>query len=332
MPRKQKTILCEESVLNSYLEIKNAQKVAKHYKTSVKEIKAILEKNGIILTLRKQPLNIEYFKKIDSCEKAYWLGFIQADGHLKKGGYKLTFCMNDEDILFKFQKAIGAGSPVRKRINFDKRTNKNYTSYSLQICSKEFCNYIKSHGVDEDKSKKFSFPKIKEKYYSHFVRGIFDGDGCLFLAERRVKKHKQWRVSLILTNDCANFIKDYLFKIGIKRTYIHRTDRYSFPLFFLNIYKDSIKFLDWIYKGSTKETRLDRKHSKFLLEKPLLKIAREIVIKNLSSNEIFLSNSLRAFCFEHDLDAPFMMDIFLKNKTPKKGRHVNWRILEIKNY
>ena len=51
--------------------------------------------------MSKLSLNIDYFKEINSFEKAYWLGFICADGCIHKNGGKLTITVKDKEICEK---------------------------------------------------------------------------------------------------------------------------------------------------------------------------------------------------------------------------------------
>ena len=46
-------------------------------------------------------LNVEYFKTIDNPDKAYWLGFITADGTVDKSGYKVSITSKDADIVYQ---------------------------------------------------------------------------------------------------------------------------------------------------------------------------------------------------------------------------------------
>lgn len=255
----------EKEVVNHYLSSKNLIKTRTNFHISTEKLKEILAKEGIFPSVRKTTLNIKYFEKIDTAEKAYWLGFIAADGCIHKHGYKLSFCLKDTDIdlLLNFKKAINSGSPVTKRKTFDKRTNKTYFSCTLQINSKEFCQHIRNHGVNENKSSSFYFPKINEIFYSHFIRGLYDGDGGLFVRTSKIRKKTTLHFSLLSTLECLSFIKDYLEK-NLKLTVqkIRQTQYKNLSL--LSIQKDINLFLNWIYLNSTVESRLYRKYNKFI--------------------------------------------------------------------
>ena len=76
--------------------------------------------------MSKLSLNIDYFKEINSFEKAYWLGFICADGCIHKNGGKLTITVKDREICEKFKTSINSEHKISDRQIFDKRTNKNF--------------------------------------------------------------------------------------------------------------------------------------------------------------------------------------------------------------
>lgn len=131
------------------------------------------DKRNVHLNNRKDNLNFDYFKKIDTEEKAYILGFIVADGCIyhHKTSYDLTFTLaeKDKDILMKIKKELNSGSPIV--------LNKN-NAISLTISSKNIYQDLKKLGVQERKTGKEHFPKnIREDLIKHFIRGFFDGDG-----------------------------------------------------------------------------------------------------------------------------------------------------------
>lgn len=316
----------EESIVNQYLEEKNLEKLRSKYKTSVKTIKQILEKHNIYSGSRKTDLDLTYFKNIDSNEKAYWLGFISADGSLSNNGYKLSFGVKDPDILYKFKSAISSGSPVSNFDIYDKRTDKFYNRYSLQICSKEFCQYIRNHGVDENKSKMFKFPEISEKYYSHFIRGLYDGDGSICLKKSNIIKYINFQVNIISSLECVAHIKEYLESINISSNKIF--SKHEQNIHYITFGKDAIKFLDWIYKDSTEKTRLDRKYNKFIDNLQEYNTQHKVFqIKNHITGKLYQTKNLIQFCKEYNLNDNFLRYNMKIGKIPTKGKHLGWELL-----
>ena len=118
-----------------------------------------------------------YFEKINTKEKAYWLGFLFADGYIGKGNLNrlsIDLKMTDKIIIENFCKDVKA--------NYDKLTfrthKKGYKSVQLRINSKEFVNYLKKQGCVNRKSKIIRLPDFKnEKLNLSFLMGYFDGDG-----------------------------------------------------------------------------------------------------------------------------------------------------------
>lgn len=315
----------EDYIVELYLSTGKLSVPREKLKADVKAIKSVLVSRGIKVSLRKQPLNIEYFKEIDSPEKAYWLGFIAADGCIQKCGYKLTFGVKDADILFKFQKSIGAGSPVRYREVFDKRTGKTNQQHNIQICSKEFCQYIKNHGVDENKSKNFVFPKINPKLLSHFIRGIYDGDGSIHIKESPKNNKCHFRVNIISTLAGVESINEIILKeLNIEGNKILASAYEN--VFYFNLSKDSEVFLDWLYKDSTSETRLDRKYKKYIENRHRV-FKWDRIVKNIKTGKEFRGDSLLGICKRLGLNNVLLAKNFKENREPKSGKHADWRLM-----
>lgn len=228
-------------------------------------IKRILSANNIRLRKKgelrpngKHKINLEYFKNIDSSEKAYWLGFICADGCIYKNGYKTSIVVKDKELLSRFKTAIGSDHPIGFDSYHDDRTDKTYSRYSLQLTSKHFTRHIVNNGITSNKSNECYFPNISEELYFDYIRGLFDGDGYVG------KETEGIRTSLISTKEQLEFIQEYLSKLGMKKTSILRITDKKPNVYKLIMYSDSHRFLELIYKNSTAETRLERKYIRFL--------------------------------------------------------------------
>jgi hypothetical protein len=207
-------------------------------------------------------LNIDYFKEINSNDKAYWLGFICADGNIKKNNNKVTLVSKDLEVIKGFKEAIGAEYAVGKIKNFDKRTNKIYTGYSIQISNKLFGAHLINLGITSNKTNVLEFPKINEKYYSYFIAGLFDGDGSIRMCG---KNNEALHISLISTNEVLMFIKNYIFnKFNVKPKYYCRVTKNKPNVWRMNLYFDAFKFLEFIYGDNTFKYYLKRKYNIYL--------------------------------------------------------------------
>jgi len=138
------------------------------------------------MRIRKYKFDSEYFKTIDSNEKAYWLGFIYADGNVYKYtlGIKLAGC--DLSVLEKFKQDISANCPIKPV--------KDKDAYVIKINSKELIAQLAVLGVTANKSDKISWPPIKKEFYPAFILGFYDGDGWITAKHAKNPAWLSWTV------------------------------------------------------------------------------------------------------------------------------------------
>lgn len=185
-----KTITREE-LINLYAQTKSVYKMAEHFGVSNQTVTRAMDFHGIKRSNngnRKHHFNDRYFDVIDSQDKAYWLGFIMADGCVYKGTgdtYRLQINLKADDAphLNKFQQAIGSDYKVSiKEVGGSKVAQ-------LKVNSTVMCLDLIKHGVTERKSLVCQLPSIDESLMSHYIRGYFDGDGCIsFTVNDRMRK------------------------------------------------------------------------------------------------------------------------------------------------
>lgn len=159
---------------------------------------------------RKYNLNENYFNKIDSEDKAYFLGLLFADGYNYTYGnnkyVSLRLSVTDIDILEKFQLYIDSNYPIKIYKTSIKNPNHSDIA-SLQINSKIISNDLSSIGCIQNKSNIISFPSecnLPIYLRRHFIRGYFDGNGCVWEGKRKVMT-----------------VKDKFCKLGYRDKVIH---------------------------------------------------------------------------------------------------------------
>ena len=139
---------------------------------------------------KKKQFNDGYFKNIDSAEKAYWLGFISADGTINnyrsgQYGFKITLKKSDDNFLKKFLLAINASFNISyKNI---KLKGKNYGTCEISFRSKKFVTDLLQY-ITYNKTLKLHIPDIDSEYIRHYIRGFIDGDGCFYINHNNEKK------------------------------------------------------------------------------------------------------------------------------------------------
>ena len=121
-------------------------------------------------------LKENYFHKINTKEKAYWLGFLFADGYIETRNnlpfrLGLEIGQDEEFIVDRFIQALGLNPEAKKYI---KRSN----TVLIRFANKSIVNNLVHHGVIPRKSKLIELPNLdSRKLYLAFLLGFFDGDG-----------------------------------------------------------------------------------------------------------------------------------------------------------
>ncbi|OGM91420.1 hypothetical protein A2999_02985 [Candidatus Wolfebacteria bacterium RIFCSPLOWO2_01_FULL_38_11] len=210
--------------------------------------------------------NENFFKKW-SPEMAYVSGFFAADGSMiknKRGAYFIEFKSTDKEIINKIRKTIRAnlaiGEYQPKQENHNKR-------YRLQIGSKEIFKDLLKLGMTPNKSLTLKMPKIPDKYFSHFIRGYFDGDGNVSISHyvRRARNNKK-SITILSGFTCGS--KKFLEKLFTKLKKI--TNISSGTLYyhskghrlFFSV-KDSLILYKFMYADTTNNLFLSRKKKIF---------------------------------------------------------------------
>ncbi|MEG1494717.1 MAG: hypothetical protein RR406_00235 [Bacilli bacterium] len=127
----------------------------------------------------KKAINENVFEKIDTEEKAYWLGFMYADGCVNRTSNRIELSLKEEDYshIVKFKNFLESEHIIGKKSKTIK--DKTYISYRLGITNEKLKNDLIKHGCVPNKTKVLQFPKLNKKLVKHFIRGYLDGDGCI---------------------------------------------------------------------------------------------------------------------------------------------------------
>lgn len=162
--------------------------ICKKYKIPSSKCRKILKKNKIPIRnlresqqhiKRKYALNEEYFHDLNSEEKAYWLGFISADGNISaKNIFQMSLHIKDDSHIQKFKKSINSEHKINTR---KLKTKYGETEISeIRFSSKKFVEGLKKQGILERKTfKELEVPDMENCLCRHYWRGYFDGDGSI---------------------------------------------------------------------------------------------------------------------------------------------------------
>lgn len=254
----------ENTLRELYLKYGNQNKVAEELGCNSKTVGAWMKKFGIKTVgsqgARKHSYNEKFFEKIDTEEKAYWLGFIYADGCVyestDKKSYRLqiNLKLSDYKTLEDFQKTIGSNYKIQeKQIN-------NSMACLLKINSTKMCKDLMSLGVFPRKSLKLNFPSkevIPVELQSHFIRGYFDGDGSIY----KIKGKQHFTIDICSNESFLQDIEKILLDKGMEKFNYSKHAKSKAISLRTSKDKNVIDFYKYIYKNAT--VFLKRKKNKY---------------------------------------------------------------------
>ena len=203
---------------------------------------------------RTYELNEELFDNIDSVDKAYWLGFLFADGYNQEDRNAITIALqsSDEKHLKKFQKFLSSNIPVKHYIT------KGYESVKITISSYHMSRALAQLGCVKAKTKIRKYPIIPSEFNRDFIRGYFDGNGCFSHSD----KDKSWQLTftgnLQLMIDIQRILEEEVQLNHLKLN--TRKDKESVSLHYSGR-KICGRILEYMYDNA--DTFLDRKKDKY---------------------------------------------------------------------
>lgn len=277
MPRKKPSLTLEEDTIVKALYIKGhgAPYIAKILGVSIGTISSSIKRQKIGRSCseaaRKYHFDEKFFSEINTEKKAYWLGFIYADGYISSAtNYSfyvgISLGKKDRPHLKKFIESLNGDLPIKDYTQ--NHAYKTGTEYSrVLIASKSMYNNLVKHGVIEHKTNFLRWPEnlpIELEY--HFIRGYFDGDGCLTFSTRKRKNNKSYRdyaIKILSTEDFLVELYKRLKRINITTPlkFYKRKSFQSVSSLEISGNSNVKKVLTYMYKDAT--IYLDRKYEKY---------------------------------------------------------------------
>lgn len=205
---------------------------------------------------RKYKIDEDYFDVIDTPEKAYIVGFLFADGGNVGGVVYMTLQARDRGIIEQIRDCLKSEIPIKEL--------KNGKYCRLDIIGVQVAKKLAKLGVEPRKTFKIRFPGwLPRELYSHFIRGYFDGDGCLTVSSARNKA----AFSIVSNGPFCEDLQQIFKNIQINSQIINLKCGYNgqpteAKRLMVGGNRQILKLMDWLYANST--IHLERKHQKYL--------------------------------------------------------------------
>jgi hypothetical protein len=262
-----------QDVIDDYKNGKSMRQIEKDYGVTRQSVAKYLTDQGIKTTTgnhyRKYYHNFDFFENIDTEEKAYWLGFMFADGYIcdytnryGEDKFGITLHVDDIQTLEAFKHSIKATNPITDVSSNGRKLRR------ILMSSQKTVDDLISHGCTKQKSLTLKPPiNIPNNLINHFIRGFFDGDGSIFYNKSEFEKHEAWltpsfSICITSTKEIIEWIIDV---VGFG--HIAKEPRREKTWYYRQNGNNKVKqFCDYIYKDAT--IYMERKYN---LYKELLK-------------------------------------------------------------
>lgn len=119
---------------------------------------------------------------IDDCIQKYILGLIITDGCITKNGKKFVICISlkDKEII----------EQIRDVVCKNKKVYRDGNNYQVKWRNSNDISYLKKLNITPRKTYTVGIPNFKHNM-SHLIRGLFDGDGCVYNS-KTIDKSKEY--------------------------------------------------------------------------------------------------------------------------------------------
>ena len=243
----------EQFIVDNYHNASGSQ-LAKIFNVSNSLIHSVWMKHGLNGKRNScYVLDENYFSNINTPAKAYFLGFLASDGCLWNDNYrflvKLQLQKQDKHILELFSQEIKTNKPLIE--------SPNGSQFCIEVCSETMFKDLTNLGLTPRKTQVYELQILEyEELMPHFLRGFFDGDGCItFNQQKNVKSllTSDFRVIITGANLATQTICDYLKNQDLSHSrYEVIADRYNFGCYTIDFTNNQniYDFLTYIYKDA----------------------------------------------------------------------------------
>ena len=256
----------QQQIIQAYQNGMSLRQIQNNFNVNRQTTAHFLEKRKIKTTKgnhhRTYNHNENFFENIDTEQKAYWLGFMFADGYISNNDnrygqdqFGISLAEQDIELLYKFKTAINATNPIHTY--YRKEGTPGQPMCRIFLTSQKTVNDLISHGCVKQKSHILQPPiGVPEELIPHFIRGFFDGDGSISKYKQSEDKNI-YLINFTTTKDMAIWLKNYF-----KKGSVYKEKRREHTFYYsLGGHLQIIKFYHMLYDNAS--VYLQRKKDRF---------------------------------------------------------------------
>lgn len=242
--------LNENLIIKKYLNGATIGDLGKEFQCDYGRISDLLVRNNITINSSiKYNVDLNFFKSIDSNDKAHILGLLYSDG--TQDGRRFSFTSIDKECVEKVKEKLCFDGPITSRIpnHLGKKLQ-----YTVTVSREEMCEDLSKLGCPPNKSKICKFPSdeiLPAEFHSSFILGVLEGDGSI--GKNSVSfcgtENMMLGIKLVIENN-LNPIHLVLYpQKGVYSLYSNRRD-------------GNQRLLDWLYSN---DYYMNRKYERYKL-------------------------------------------------------------------
>jgi hypothetical protein len=239
--------------------LKKCEYCGKEFLINRKEQKCCSEMCGHKNRYKKEDEGIFGNDNISKEVKAYILGLIVTDGCISRTNnsgesFRITISSIDGYLM----------EQIRLLACKNKKLYRDGNNYQVKWRNTFDVQYLKSLNINERKSSNVPFPNIDEDFIWHLIRGIFDGNGCIYYSKTYFKEDYYLYKYISFTTGSFVFAEGlkYIFDKYNILSHIYKEKKSN--CFYVKIFRsqDVKQFYQLIYKDS-ENWKIIRKYNKF---------------------------------------------------------------------
>lgn len=187
------------------------REIGTRFNVSKTVISRVLKENQVKARQHPHKYYADYrkFATINTPEKAYWLGFIAADGcnYNRTTNASIIINLHQKDIghLEKFKAFMNTNANISLKVQ-NKGFSNNTPMCSITLNSLEMSYDLIDKGIVPNKSLILKPPAIESEFFLPYILGYFDGDGSI----SKVAANGNYSFSIVGTKEILEWISKCL--------------------------------------------------------------------------------------------------------------------------